>query len=77
MTEFVAVLFALVGSDEQLKVVPLQDFARDVRTPVTAASSHLVWDAAVLWHRVAPQHVHYLQEKEINMCMIILLLINY
>lgn len=63
VTELVAVLFALVGSDKQLQVVAVEDFPRDVRAPVTAASSHLVRDAAILWHRVAPQHIHYLQEK--------------
>lgn len=74
VTELVAVLFALVGSDKQQQVVALEDFPRDVRTPVTAASSYLVWDAAILWHRVTPQHIHYLPEKNINRQGLLLLL---
>lgn len=66
MTELVTILFTLMGSYKQLQVVAVEDFTSDVRTPVTAASSHLVWDAAVLRHRVTPQHVHYLQEEQIK-----------
>lgn len=35
-----------------------QHLLRDVRSPVAAAASHLVGDAAVLGHGVAPQYVH-------------------
>ena len=57
MAELVALLFALVGADEELQVVLVQELLGDVGAPVAAPASHFVWNAAVLDHRVAPQQV--------------------
>lgn len=55
MAELITLLFALVGADEELQVVSVQEVLGDVGAPVAASTSHLVGDAAILGHRVAPQ----------------------
>lgn len=57
MAELVTFLFALVGADDELQVVSVQEVLRDVGAPVAAAAPHLIGHAAVLGHRVAPQQV--------------------
>lgn len=61
MAELVTVLFALVGADDELQVVSVQEVLGDVGAPVAASAPHLVGYAAVLAHRVAPQQVQDLQ----------------
>lgn len=63
MAELKTVLFALVGADDELHVVFVQEVFRDVRAPVAAPAAHLVGHAAVLDHRIAPQQVEYLRER--------------
>lgn len=60
VTELVAVLFALMGADEELEVVSPQHVLSDIWPPVAAPTTHLIGDAAILWHWVTPQQVHYL-----------------
>lgn len=62
MAELVALLLALVRADDELQVVPVQEVLGDVGAPVAAAAPHLVGDAAVLGHRVAPQQVQDLDQ---------------
>lgn len=57
MAELITLLFALVGADEELQVVSVQEVLSDVGAPVAASTSHLVGHAAVLGDRVAPQQV--------------------
>ena len=57
MTELVTLLFALVGADDELQVVPVQEVLGDVGAPVAASAPQLVGDAAILGHGVAPQQV--------------------
>lgn len=57
MAEFVTLLLALVGADDELHVVSVQEVLGDVRPPVAAPAPHLVGFAAVLGHGVAPQQV--------------------
>lgn len=61
MAELIAILFALVGADEELQVVSVQEVLGDIGPPVAASTSHLVGDAAILGHRVAPQQVQDLE----------------
>lgn len=63
MTELISLLFALMGSDEQLESVLEQQFLGDVRAEVAASSSECVGTAAFLGFRVTPQYIHYLQER--------------
>lgn len=64
VAELVTLLFALVGADDELQVVLVQELLGDVRAPVAASASHFVWNAAVLDHRVAPQQVQDLVGDE-------------
>lgn len=57
MTELIAILFTLVGADDELQVVSVQEVLCDVRAPVAASTSHLIGCATILGHRVAPQQV--------------------
>lgn len=63
MTELVSLLFALMGSDEQLESVLEQQSLGDVRPEVAASSSECVGSAAFLVFRVTPQYIDYLQER--------------
>lgn len=54
VAELVAVLFALMGSNEELQAVSSQHFLRHIWSPVTASASHFVVNAAILGHRVTP-----------------------
>lgn len=60
VAELVAVLFALMGANEELQVVSSQHLLSDIWAPVAATTSHLIGNAAILGHGVAPQHIHYL-----------------
>lgn len=57
MAELITVLFTLVGADDELQVVSVQEVLGDIGAPVAASAPHLVGYAAVLVHRVAPQQV--------------------
>lgn len=57
VAELVTLLLALMRADDELKVVLVQELLCDVRAPVAASTSHFVWNAAVLDHRVTPQQV--------------------
>lgn len=57
MAELVTLLLALVGADDELQVVPVQEILGDVWAPVAAPAPHLVGNAAILSHWVAPQQV--------------------
>lgn len=57
VAELVTLLFALMGADDELQVVLVQELLGDVRAPVAASASHFVRNAAVLDHRVTPQQV--------------------
>lgn len=61
VAELITVLFTLVGADDELQVVPVQEFLCDVGAPIAASAPHLVGYAAVLNHWVAPQQVQDLQ----------------
>lgn len=63
MTELISLLFALVGSDEQLESVLEKQSLGDVGAKVAASSSERVGTAAILGFRVTPQYIHYLQER--------------
>lgn len=63
VTELISLLFALVGSDEKLESMLEQQPLGDVGPEVAASSSECVGTAAFLDFRVAPQYVHYLQER--------------
>lgn len=57
VAELVTLLFALMGADNELQVVLVQELLGDIRAPVAASASHFVRNAAVLDHRVAPQQI--------------------
>lgn len=61
MAELVTFLLALVGADNELQVVPVHKVICDVGAPVAAPATHLVGNAAVLSHWVAPQQVQDLK----------------
>lgn len=61
MAELVTLLLALMGADDELQVVPVQKVLGDVGAPVAAPTPHLVGNAAVLGHWVAPQQVQDLE----------------
>lgn len=63
VAELVAILFALVGTDEKLQVVSSQHLLCNIRAPVAAPTSHLIGNASVLGHGITPQQVHYLSES--------------
>lgn len=54
MTELISLLFALVGSNEQLEAVLEQQSLGDVRTKVAASSSECVGTAAFMGFRITP-----------------------
>lgn len=57
MTQLVALLFALMGSDEQLESLLEQQSPGDVRAEVTASSPKGVGTAAVWGFGVTPQYI--------------------
>lgn len=57
VAELVTLLFALVGTDDELHVVSVQELLCDVGTPVATPTPHFVGYAAVLVHGVAPEQV--------------------
>lgn len=61
VAELVTLLLALMGADDELQVVPVQEVLGDVGAPVAAPTPHLVGNAAVLGHWVAPQQVQDLE----------------
>lgn len=63
VAELVAILFALVGTDEKLQVVSSQHLLCNIRAPVAAPTAHLIGNASVLGHGITPQQVHYLRES--------------
>lgn len=63
VTELVSLLFALMGSDEQLEAVLEQQSLGDIGAEVAASSSECVGTAAFLGFRVTPQYIHNLQER--------------
>lgn len=63
MTELISLLFALMGSDEQLESVLEQQSLGDVRAEVAASSSECVGTAAFVGFRITPQYIHNLQER--------------
>lgn len=54
MTKLIALLFALMGSNEQLQSVLQQQSLGDVRAEVAAPSSECVGTAAFMGFRVTP-----------------------
>jgi len=64
MTEFISLLFALMGADEELQSVLEQQSLGDIRAKVAASSSEGVEAAAILDFRVTPQYIHNLQERK-------------
>lgn len=60
MTQLIALLFALVGSDEQLEALLEQQAAGDVGAEVTASSAKCVGTAAVWGFGVTPQYIYNL-----------------
>lgn len=60
VAELITLLFTLVGADNELQVVSVEEVLSDVRAPVAASPSHLVGYAAILGHWVAPQQVQNL-----------------
>lgn len=61
MAELVTLLLALMGADDELQVVPVHKVFSDVGAPVAAPATHLVGNAAILSHWVAPQQVQDLE----------------
>lgn len=61
VTKLIAVLFALVGADDELEVVFVQEVLGDVGAPVAASAPYFVGHAAVLGYGVAPQQVQDLE----------------
>lgn len=57
VTELVALLLALMGADEELQVVLLEDLPCHVRAEVAATTSHCIHSAAFLGHGVTPENV--------------------
>lgn len=66
MAELITILFALVGADDELQVVSIQEVLCDIGAPVAASTSQLIGDAAVLGHGVAPQQVQDLVSQKEN-----------
>lgn len=64
MAKLVTLLFTLVGADDELQIVPVQEVFSDVGAPVAAPAPHLVGHAAVQGHGVAPQQVQDLGGRE-------------
>lgn len=60
VTQLIALLFALVGSDEQLESLLEQQSSGDVRAEVTASSPKCVGTAAVWGFGVTPQYIYNL-----------------
>ena len=63
VAELVALLFALVRADDELEVVSAQKLLRHIWTPVAAPAPQLIGEAAILSHRVTPQHVQNLNSS--------------
>lgn len=57
VAELIAVLFTLMGPDDELQVVSVQEVLCDVGAPVAASTSYLIGCATILGHRVTPQQV--------------------
>lgn len=57
MAELIALLFALMGANNELQIVSVQEVLGDIRAPVAASTPHLVGYASILSHRVTPQQV--------------------
>lgn len=60
MTQLIALLFALMGPDEQLESLLEQQSSGDVRAKVTASSPKCVGTAAVWGFGVTPQYIYNL-----------------
>lgn len=60
MAQLVTLLFALMGSDEELEPVLEQQSSGDVRAEVTASSPERVGIAAIWGFWVTPQYVYNL-----------------
>lgn len=60
VTQLIALLLALMGSDEQLEALLEQQFLGDVRAEVTASSPKCVGTAAVWSFGVTPQYIYNL-----------------
>lgn len=63
VTQLVAILLALVGSDQQMESMLAQQFLRDIGSKVAAPSSKGVGTAAVMRFGVAPQDVDDLRQR--------------
>lgn len=61
VAELITILFALMGANNELQVVSVQEVLCDIGTPVAAPTSHLIGYAAVLAHGVTPQQVQDLE----------------
>lgn len=57
MAELIALLFALMGANDELQIVSVQEVLGDIRAPVAASAPHLVGYASILSHWVTPQQV--------------------
>lgn len=57
VAELITLLFTLMGADDELQVVFVQELLSDVWAPVATSASHLIGNAAILSHWVAPQKV--------------------
>ena len=64
MAKLITLLFTLVGADDELQVVSVQEVLGDVGAPVAASAPHFIGHAAVLAHRVAPQQVQDLEARD-------------
>lgn len=60
VAQLIALLFALMGSDEQLEALLEQQAAGDVRAEVTASSPKGVGTAAIWGFGVTPQYIYNL-----------------
>lgn len=60
VAELIALLFTLVGADNELQIVSVEEILSDVGAPVAASPSHLVGYAAILGHWVTPKQVQNL-----------------
>lgn len=60
VAELIALLFTLMGSDEQTEAVFLQKRLSHVWPEVTASTAERVWAAAILIFRVTPEDIHNL-----------------
>lgn len=63
VTQLIALLFAFMGSDEQLESLLEQHSLGDVRAEVTASSPKCVGIAAVWGFRVTPQYIYNLSRE--------------